>query len=152
MQEIYERARHIRVAAFDVDGVLTDGGLYYADSGEELKIVTNQFAKFEGAKDRLDVLALDGMGRLVVIEVKRDTSGGYQDLQALRYAAFASTFLRKCSHSIEMYSDTWPVVATLARNIRERRPLSCSLSGAQPEERIHGIPTKSERSPSCGPE
>ena len=37
MQEIYERARNIRVAAFDVDGVLTDGALYYADSGEELK-------------------------------------------------------------------------------------------------------------------
>ena len=37
MQEIYNRARNIRVAAFDVDGVLTDGALYYADSGEELK-------------------------------------------------------------------------------------------------------------------
>jgi 3-deoxy-D-manno-octulosonate 8-phosphate phosphatase (KDO 8-P phosphatase) len=37
MQEIYERARKIRVAAFDVDGVLTDGALYYADSGEESK-------------------------------------------------------------------------------------------------------------------
>ena len=37
MQDIYERARNIRVAVFDVDGVLTDGGLYYADSGEELK-------------------------------------------------------------------------------------------------------------------
>jgi 3-deoxy-D-manno-octulosonate 8-phosphate phosphatase (KDO 8-P phosphatase) len=37
MQEIYERARKIRVAAFDVDGVLTDGGLYYSDSGEEMK-------------------------------------------------------------------------------------------------------------------
>lgn len=60
--------------------------------GEELKVVTNQFAKFEGAKDRLDVLALDRAGRLVVVEIKRDTSGSYQDLQALRYAAFASTF------------------------------------------------------------
>ena len=37
MQEIYAKARGIRVAVFDVDGVLTDGGLYYADSGEELK-------------------------------------------------------------------------------------------------------------------
>ena len=37
MQEIYARARNIRVAAFDVDGVLTDGSLYYADSGEEMK-------------------------------------------------------------------------------------------------------------------
>jgi alkylated DNA nucleotide flippase Atl1 len=60
--------------------------------GEDLKIVTNQFAHFEGAKDRLDVLALDRAGRLVVIEAKRDSSGSYQDLQAIRYAAFASTF------------------------------------------------------------
>ena len=37
MQDIYERARRIRVAAFDVDGVLTDGALFFADSGEELK-------------------------------------------------------------------------------------------------------------------
>lgn len=37
MQDIYERAKKIRVVIFDVDGVLTDGGLYYADSGEELK-------------------------------------------------------------------------------------------------------------------
>jgi alkylated DNA nucleotide flippase Atl1 len=60
--------------------------------GEDLKVITHQFASFEGSKDRLDVLAIDHDGRLVVIEVKRDTSGSYQDLQALRYAAFVSTF------------------------------------------------------------
>src|SRR5262245_45076591 len=37
MREIYERARNIRVVIFDVDGVLTDGTLYYTDSGEEMK-------------------------------------------------------------------------------------------------------------------
>ncbi|MGH8620761.1 MAG: KdsC family phosphatase [Burkholderiales bacterium] len=37
MQDIYERARKVRVAIFDVDGVLTDGALHYADSGEEMK-------------------------------------------------------------------------------------------------------------------
>lgn len=37
MQDVYSRARNIRVAAFDVDGVLTDGALYYSNSGEELK-------------------------------------------------------------------------------------------------------------------
>jgi hypothetical protein len=42
--------------------------------GEELKIVTHQFASFERTKDRLDILAIDREGRLVVIEVKRDTS------------------------------------------------------------------------------
>ena len=38
MQDVYSRARTIRLAAFDVDGVLTDGGLYYSDSGEEVKV------------------------------------------------------------------------------------------------------------------
>jgi len=37
MQDIYDRAKKIRVAIFDVDGVLTDGALYYADSGGEMK-------------------------------------------------------------------------------------------------------------------
>ena len=37
MQDIYERAKKIRIAIFDVDGVLTDGGLYYADAGGEMK-------------------------------------------------------------------------------------------------------------------
>jgi 3-deoxy-D-manno-octulosonate 8-phosphate phosphatase (KDO 8-P phosphatase) len=37
MQAIIERAAGIRLLALDVDGVLTDGGLYYTDSGEELK-------------------------------------------------------------------------------------------------------------------
>lgn len=31
------RARAIRLAAFDVDGVLTDGALYFTDAGEEFK-------------------------------------------------------------------------------------------------------------------
>lgn len=37
MQEIYVRASQLRLAVFDVDGVLTDGTLYYLPSGEELK-------------------------------------------------------------------------------------------------------------------
>ena len=37
MQELYERAQRVRVAIFDVDGVLTDGTLYYLPSGEEIK-------------------------------------------------------------------------------------------------------------------
>lgn len=69
--------------------------------GEELKIVSNQFAKFEGAKERLDVLALDRAGRLVVAEIKRDSSGSYQDLQALRYASYVSTF--RPEHLVDAY-------------------------------------------------
>jgi len=38
MEQIYARARDLQVAAFDVDGVLTDGTLYFSSAGEELKV------------------------------------------------------------------------------------------------------------------
>jgi 3-deoxy-D-manno-octulosonate 8-phosphate phosphatase (KDO 8-P phosphatase) len=37
MLEPLDRAREIRVVAFDVDGVLTDGSLYLGDDGQEYK-------------------------------------------------------------------------------------------------------------------
>ena len=35
--ELLLKAQGVRVAFFDVDGVLTDGGLYFSESGESLK-------------------------------------------------------------------------------------------------------------------
>ena len=35
--ELLLRAQEVRVAFFDVDGVLTDGGLYFSEAGETLK-------------------------------------------------------------------------------------------------------------------
>jgi alkylated DNA nucleotide flippase Atl1 len=58
--------------------------------GEPLKIVARQFAGFDRTLDRLDLLALDQKGKLVVVEIKRDDSSSSQDLQALRYAAYCS--------------------------------------------------------------
>ena len=37
MPPITEKAKRIRLAIFDVDGVLTDGSLYLTDGGEEIK-------------------------------------------------------------------------------------------------------------------
>jgi 3-deoxy-D-manno-octulosonate 8-phosphate phosphatase (KDO 8-P phosphatase) len=37
MQDTLERAALIRLVIFDVDGVLTDGGLFYGDDGQEYK-------------------------------------------------------------------------------------------------------------------
>jgi 3-deoxy-D-manno-octulosonate 8-phosphate phosphatase (KDO 8-P phosphatase) len=37
MQAIYAKAKRVRLAIFDVDGVLTDGTLYLTDGGEEIK-------------------------------------------------------------------------------------------------------------------
>ena len=36
-EQLLERARDIDLVVFDVDGVLTDGGLYYGAGGEQLK-------------------------------------------------------------------------------------------------------------------
>ena len=37
MNELLERARKIKLVAFDVDGVMTDGTLFLADDGQEYK-------------------------------------------------------------------------------------------------------------------
>lgn len=37
MYGVIEKAKSIRIVIFDVDGVLTDGTLYFTDSGEEIK-------------------------------------------------------------------------------------------------------------------
>ena len=59
--------------------------------GEDLLVVSIEFDRFSNSSDRLDVLALDRSGNLVVIELKRDSAAGYADLQAIRYAAMVSS-------------------------------------------------------------
>lgn len=58
---------------------------------EELLIITSEYAGFEDTLDRLDVLAVDRAGKLVVVELKRDRADRTTDLQALKYASFCST-------------------------------------------------------------
>lgn len=43
--------------------------------GEELLIIQKEFAGFDDTKERLDLLALDKTGALVIIENKLDDSG-----------------------------------------------------------------------------
>lgn len=59
--------------------------------GEDLLIVNMEFDRFEGSRDRLDLLALDRSANLVVVELKRDSFAGHADLQSIRYAAMIST-------------------------------------------------------------
>jgi 3-deoxy-D-manno-octulosonate 8-phosphate phosphatase (KDO 8-P phosphatase) len=41
-QPILDKARHVRLLILDVDGVLSDGRLYYSESGEESKAFSTQ--------------------------------------------------------------------------------------------------------------
>ena len=59
--------------------------------GEELLTITTEYAKFDKTNNRLDILAIDKKGKLVVIELKRDVAEKFVDLQAIHYAAYCST-------------------------------------------------------------
>jgi len=63
--------------------------------GEDgLLIIQKEFDGFDGTRERLDLLALDRNGQLVIIENKLDDSGRDVVWQALKYAAYCSS-LRK---------------------------------------------------------
>ncbi|MBD2843475.1 DUF4268 domain-containing protein [Erythrobacter rubeus] len=62
--------------------------------GEELLIIQKEFAGFDETKERLDLLALDKSGHLVIIENKLDDSGRDVVWQALKYASYCSTLTR----------------------------------------------------------
>ncbi|SCM68739.1 DUF4268 domain-containing protein [Donghicola eburneus] len=58
--------------------------------GEELLIIQKEFDGFDETRERLDLLALDKGGNLVVIENKLDDSGRDVTWQALKYTAYVS--------------------------------------------------------------
>jgi RecB family endonuclease NucS len=59
--------------------------------GEELLVLTTEYDKFDKTNERIDLLALDKRGTLVIVELKRDDSGKTVELQAVKYAAYCST-------------------------------------------------------------
>jgi hypothetical protein len=65
--------------------------------GTDAKIITSEFARWQSGTDtavadRLDVLALDKSGRLIVAELKRDKAPDTITMQAINYAAMARRF------------------------------------------------------------
>jgi 3-deoxy-D-manno-octulosonate 8-phosphate phosphatase (KDO 8-P phosphatase) len=66
MQEILERAAGIRLAVFDVDGVLTDGGLIMGDDGQEYKSFNT--------KDGLGMKMLQSSGVEIAVITARSSS------------------------------------------------------------------------------
>lgn len=70
---------------------------------EELLIIQKEFNKFEGTEERLDLLAIDSSGALVIIENKRDDSGKDVTWQALKYASYCSTLTKE--QVIDIYQE-----------------------------------------------
>lgn len=63
--------------------------------GEELLIIQKEFSGFNDTYERLDLLAIDTDGKLVVIENKLDDSGKDVTWQALKYASYCSSLSKE---------------------------------------------------------
>lgn len=63
--ELLLRAQDIRLVILDVDGVFTDGGLYFSDAGESIK----RFSVFDG----LGIKMLRSVGMTVALVTGRDS-------------------------------------------------------------------------------
>lgn len=59
--------------------------------GEDLLVIQKEFDGFDETRERLDLLALDKSGALVIIENKLDDSGRNVVWQSLKYASYCST-------------------------------------------------------------
>ena len=62
--------------------------------GEELLIIQKEFDGFDDTNERLDLLALDKNGNLVIIENKLDDSGRDVTWQALKYVSYCHTLTK----------------------------------------------------------
>ena len=69
--------------------------------GEDLLIIQKEFDGFNDTNERLDLLALDKNGDIVVIENKLDDSGRDVSWQALKYVSYCSTLTNQ--QIVEIY-------------------------------------------------
>lgn len=130
--ELLLKAQHIRVVFFDVDGVLTDGGLYFSDQGEALK----RFHTLDGHGLRL----LQRAGITPVVISGRDSKALRVRLAALgiEHAYFGTEDKRPAAeqtlHTLGLtwaqaaaMGDDWPDLSVLTR---------CGLACAPPNAQV----------------
>lgn len=71
--------------------------------GEELLIIQKEFSGFSETNERLDLLAIDKQGNLVIIENKLDDSGKDVTWQSIKYASYCSSLTK--NEILKIYQD-----------------------------------------------
>jgi len=135
------RAQDVRVAFFDIDGVLTDGGLYYGPEGESLK----RFASLDG--HGLKLLRRAGIEPAVV--TGRDSAPLRNRLQALgvQHVRYGTEDKRPAAEAIlaelgldwtqaAAIGDDWPDLPVLQRCVFAAAPPSAH---AEVLARVHFV-------------
>jgi 3-deoxy-D-manno-octulosonate 8-phosphate phosphatase (KDO 8-P phosphatase) len=96
MEHILEKAKDIRLVIFDVDGVLTDGGLFFGDDGQEYKMFNSrdghgirmlkhggvEMAVLTGRQSEVVKHRMRDLGVSLVIQGQRDKLPAFKILQA----------------------------------------------------------------------
>lgn len=131
--ELLLPAQNVRVAFFDVDGVLTDGGLYFSESGETLK----RFNTLDGHGLKL----LQQAGITPAVVTGRDSAPLRLRLQALgiEHAVFGTEDKRPAAEGIlatlgldwsqaAAMGDDWPDLPMMRRSA-----FACAPINAQAE-------------------
>jgi len=133
--ELLLRAQGMRVAIFDVDGVLTDGGLYYGAQGEAVK----RFSTLDGLGIKLlrraDILPVVISGRdapalrarLATLALAHAALGAEDKLPA---AEKILAGLHMGWEQVAVIGDDWPDLPLFAR-----AAFTCAPANAHPEVR-----------------
>jgi len=130
--ELLLRAQGVRVVVFDVDGVLTDGGLYFSETGESLK----RFHTLDGHGIKL----LQRAGITPAVVTGRDAPALRRRLSALgvAHARFGTEDKRPAAEQIlaelglswqqaAAMGDDWPDLPMLRRSALAAAPANAQV-------------------------
>ena len=131
--ELLLKAQGVRVVFFDVDGVLTDGGLYLSEQGETLK----RFNTLDGHGLKL----LQQAGITPAVITGRDSPALRYRLKALgiTHAHFGTEDKRPAAElTLQALGLPWATVAAMGDDwpdlpVMRRAAFSCAPSNAHPE-------------------
>ena len=116
--DLLERARSIRLAVFDIDGVMTDGRLYRDDSGQEIKAFYSRDGLGLKALMRYDIQVAALTARESRLVRKRIAELGIENLiqgredKGTALAELLATTGIDASHTVYMGDDLvdWPAL------------------------------------------
>ena len=67
-------------------------------------VISEEFSEWSESQRRIDLLAIDKLANIVVIELKRNETGEFMELQAIRYASMVSTLtFQKATEIFQKY-------------------------------------------------
>ena len=102
--------------------------------GEDLLIVNKEFSGFDRTNERLDLLAVDPDGMLVIIEMKRDDTGADAHWQAIKYASYLRRATKE--HIVGMRANYANVAEDQARSQLVEHTGSDDLGTLNSDQRI----------------